>query len=235
MDQGPECIGSSALLAIMVDCEASFAFVEQRRWRFGRTCPRCGVKERFGAVCREGAGAGQYKCYACRRFFTLRTGTSLEGSHLALNLWLAALYMMVATNGRVSLHVMSDLLGVTMQTTVKLRRQLMAICRNEPGSVIRQPPCCSAAPGDAEDLAINLAGEVFGPDSPRRMRERNLLAFLAKMASDANTKAFVTALDRLILPGVFPGACEAIATPSHDLEAGSHGLDGDLPLEMKDG
>ena len=45
---------------------------------------------------------GLYKCAECRETFTVRVGTVMEGSHIPLNKWLIAFYMMCASKTQVS-------------------------------------------------------------------------------------------------------------------------------------
>lgn len=61
-------------------------FFEQARWGTDPTCPRCGCG-RCGAL--RGTAGERYiwKCYGCLQFFTVRTGTFLEGSRVDLATW----------------------------------------------------------------------------------------------------------------------------------------------------
>lgn len=64
-----------------------FWFIHRLRWPKGVVCPDCASRRIF--VMREG-GAARYRCKDCRRRFSLRTGTLLEGSKLPLTKWVLA-------------------------------------------------------------------------------------------------------------------------------------------------
>jgi len=68
--------------------EAAFAYVEARLWANGRVCPHCGAINNSGALKGKTTRVGLYKCYACRKPFTVRMGTIFESSHVKLNVWL---------------------------------------------------------------------------------------------------------------------------------------------------
>jgi transposase-like protein len=186
------------LIRIFVDNEAAFAFVEQRRWRFGRTCPRCGAEERFGELRKAVDASGQYKCYACRSFFTIRSGTILEGSHLQFDTWLAALFLMVASQGTISLTLLAELLGVTVQTATKLKRLLAPearVCAIDAHEIEIDRSIGARFAGIAARLPTKCCQETSG-ESPRQIRIRKLLALIEALSSDDIDLAFDTALER---------------------------------------
>ena len=51
-------------------------------WRDGRVCPHCGVVDKSGALKGKSTRIGAYKCYACRKPFTVKVGTIFEKSHV---------------------------------------------------------------------------------------------------------------------------------------------------------
>jgi transposase-like protein len=74
--------------------EAAYAYVEARVWPEGRICPHCGSIERSGKLGGKSTRIGLYKCYDCRKPFTVKIGTIFEGSHVALRLWLQAIFLL---------------------------------------------------------------------------------------------------------------------------------------------
>ncbi len=66
------------------DEAAAFKFVEDRVWPTGPVCPHCGSVERIGKLEGKSTRLGVYKCYACRKPFTVRVGTIFEDSHIEL-------------------------------------------------------------------------------------------------------------------------------------------------------
>jgi transposase-like protein len=60
--------------------EAAYRFVEQRVWPRGPICPHCGSVERISSMNGKSTRIGAYKCYACRKPFTVKIGTIFESS-----------------------------------------------------------------------------------------------------------------------------------------------------------
>ena len=58
--------------------EAAFDYVEKRVWPNGPVCPHCGGFERISQMGGKSTRQGLYKCYQCRKPFTVRMGTIFE-------------------------------------------------------------------------------------------------------------------------------------------------------------
>ena len=76
------------------DEEAAYAFVEARVWPHGRSCPKCGTVDASGPLNGKSTRIGTYKCYACRKPFTVKVGTIFESSHVSLHVWLQAIFLL---------------------------------------------------------------------------------------------------------------------------------------------
>src|SRR5690606_5576160 len=64
-------------------------YLESIRWPGGPVCPHCGdinCKALKGKSTRPGV----YKCYACRKPFTVTVGTVMHRSHITLRQWVLA-------------------------------------------------------------------------------------------------------------------------------------------------
>lgn len=96
--------------------EAAYAYVEARIWPNGATCPKCGERERVSKMQGKSTRIGTYKCYACRKPFTVKVGTIFEASHVKMNLWLQAIYLMAASKKGISCNQLHRILGVTLKT-----------------------------------------------------------------------------------------------------------------------
>lgn len=66
------------------DEQAAYDFVESSLWANGRVCPKCGVIGQSGKLNGNSTRIGVYKCYACRKPFTVKVGTVFESSHLPM-------------------------------------------------------------------------------------------------------------------------------------------------------
>ena len=96
------------------DEDAARELVEGIRWPTGPVCGRCGEASRRYATKRP----GRYRCGnpACRKDFTVTTGTVMESSHIPLTKWLMGFYLMAASKKGMSAHQLHRSLGVTYKT-----------------------------------------------------------------------------------------------------------------------
>ncbi len=80
------------------------AYVEKQD--FGRHSPvchhYCGEASRLGKLRGKTTRPGLYKCYTCRKPFTVRMGTFFESSHVPLHIWLQAIYLMCSSKKGIS-------------------------------------------------------------------------------------------------------------------------------------
>src|SRR5438067_10669062 len=96
--------------------EAAYAYVEAMVWPTGRPCPHCGVVDKSGPLKGNSTRIGVYKCYACRKPFTVKIGTVFESSHVKLHVWLQAMHLLCSSKKGMSSHQLSRVLGLTLQT-----------------------------------------------------------------------------------------------------------------------
>jgi transposase-like protein len=83
--------------------EAAYAYVEARLWPDGPTCPHCGaIKDHVGRLQGKSNRIGLYKCYACRKPFTVKVGTVFESSHVPMRVWLQAMHLMCSSKKGIS-------------------------------------------------------------------------------------------------------------------------------------
>lgn len=99
-----------------VNEEAAFAFVEARLWPNGPMCPHCKGTARVGRLQGKTTRAGLYKCYACKKPFTVRIGTIFEDSHLPLHLWLQIIHLMCASKKGIATRQIQRMLRCSMKT-----------------------------------------------------------------------------------------------------------------------
>ena len=102
------------------DAEAERWFVKTR-WPDGVHCPSCGslnVQER------ETRKPQPYRCRDCRKDFSVKLGTLMEGSKLGFQTWAMAIYlMMTGLKGTSSMKLHRDL-GVTQKTAWHLAHRI---------------------------------------------------------------------------------------------------------------
>ena len=115
--------------------EAAFEYVETQLWPNGPVCPHCDGTDHIGKL--EGVRSkpskkhpegveqpGLYKCYSCRKQFTVRIGTIFEDSHLPLRLWLQAIHMLCASKKGMSTRQLQRMLGCGMKTAWHLGHRI---------------------------------------------------------------------------------------------------------------
>jgi transposase-like protein len=98
------------------DEAAAYAYVEARIWANGRNCPHCGVIGKSGALKGKDDRIGLYKCYACRKKFSVKVGTIFESSHIDMRDWLLAIHMICSSKKGVSANQLHRTLGITLKS-----------------------------------------------------------------------------------------------------------------------
>lgn len=96
--------------------EAAYAFVESRLWPNGPVCPHCGCVERIGKMGGKSTRIGTYKCYNCRKPFTVKVGTIFESSHIPMRLWLQAIFLISSSKKGISSNQLHRTLGITLKS-----------------------------------------------------------------------------------------------------------------------
>jgi transposase-like protein len=82
--------------------EAAREWLENLRWPDGPVCSHCGIINHAYKTKKP----GWYRCAEkeCRKDFTVTTGTVMERSHIPLNKWLMAFYLLNASKKGMSAH-----------------------------------------------------------------------------------------------------------------------------------
>jgi transposase-like protein len=105
--------------------DAAYRFVEERLWPEGPVCPHCrSTDKKIGKLKGGTTRRGLYKCYGCRRPFTVKIGTILESSHVELHLWLQAISLLACSKYRISIRELEGTLGIARKTAWMLRRRI---------------------------------------------------------------------------------------------------------------
>src|SRR5665647_2205028 len=98
------------------DEAAAYKWVEARVWPEGPVCPHCGGVDRISPMKGKSTRVGTYKCYQCRKPFTVKVGTIFESSHVQLRLWLQAIFLISSSKKGISANQLHRTLGVTLKT-----------------------------------------------------------------------------------------------------------------------
>ncbi len=111
------------------DEKAAFAALEDILWPQGTpdNCPHCGVIGKANRLADQKSKPskkhpngkpvyGLWKCYACRKQFTVRKGTVFEASHLQLHQWFQAAFLLCSSKKGCSSNQLARTLGCTVKT-----------------------------------------------------------------------------------------------------------------------
>lgn len=97
--------------------EAAFAFVEAKLWPSGPVCPRCAVIGNSVKLKGKSTRLGVYKCRDCRKPFTVKVGTIFEASHIPMNVWLQAIFLVASSKKGISTNQIHRSLGVSLKAS----------------------------------------------------------------------------------------------------------------------
>ena len=98
---------------VFQDAEKARNWLESLLWPDGRVCGYCGTVDASTPIASR---PGYFQCNSCRKQFTVMVGTVFERSHIPLNKWLMAGFLLCASKKGISAHQMHRMLGVTYKS-----------------------------------------------------------------------------------------------------------------------
>jgi transposase-like protein len=101
---------------IFTDADKAREHLEATRWPHGPECPHCGVVDQATSLNGKAHRPGVWQCNACREQFSATVGTVFESSHVPLNKWMLASYLMAASKKGVSALQIQRTIGVSYKT-----------------------------------------------------------------------------------------------------------------------
>lgn len=108
------------------DANSARLYIEERRWPNGPVCPLCSEPERITP-----RKDGYYRCNACKKDFTVRTGTIFQRSHVPLHKWLYAMYLLMTARKGISSLQLGKEIGVTQKTAWFMLQRIREACGND--------------------------------------------------------------------------------------------------------
>ncbi len=111
--------------------QAAYDFVEARIWPRGAVCPHCGGVERNKKLAGKSTRIGVYKCYDCRSPFTVKVGTIFEASHIALRLWLQAIFLISSSKKGISSNQLHRTLGIALKSAWFMSHRIREAMRDD--------------------------------------------------------------------------------------------------------
>ena len=107
--------------------EACLALFERLRFPKGLICPWRGVCEPNSRFVRHRSRPGLYACGACRRQFSLTSGTAIHRTKLPLGQWLRAIWLVVSSSNGISARKLGEMLDVTYKVAWHLGHRIRAM------------------------------------------------------------------------------------------------------------
>jgi transposase-like protein len=165
---------------------AARAYIEALRWPNGvRVCGKCGSVGSDYPTKRE----GRYRCgqKECRKDFTVMTGTVMESSHIKLNVWLMAFYLMASSKKGMSAHQLHRTLDITYKSAWFLAHRIRLAMAN--GGLLSGP---IGGPGQIVEADETYFGKV---ENPMTMTTSGR-PFVKRGAGVANKRAIIALVER---------------------------------------
>jgi transposase-like protein len=188
--------------------EAARTYFEQVRWPGGPRCPHCGNADqthiyKLKANPEKKVRPGIYKCAACDAQFTVTVGTVCEGSHVGLNKWLIAFYMMCSSKTQVSALQLKRQLEIGSYQTAWFMCQRIRYA-------LKDIFPADKLDGTVEADETYIGGKVRGKGRAYTGNKTPVVALIergGRVRSRVVSKVTGAALDRLLASHVAPSAC----------------------------
>lgn len=111
-------------LALFADELSALQYLESILWANGVSCPRCGQHGKVGKLNGATTRVGTYKCYKCRKSFSILYGTLLSASHVPAHKWLQAMYLTEGGTRPMRPNHLGRILNVSFKTAASMMRRL---------------------------------------------------------------------------------------------------------------
>ena len=122
--KSPQNLETQDTLARFANELSAHQYLEKLLWPNGCVCRRCGVSGRIGKLNGASTRIGTYKCYACRKSFSVTLGTLFESSHVPVHKWLQAMYLTDCGARPIRPHHLQRVLNVSFKTASAIMRRL---------------------------------------------------------------------------------------------------------------
>jgi len=169
--------------------ELAREWLESQRWPDGPVCSHCGT---INHSYRNKAKPGYFRCAEkeCRKDFTVTTGTLMERSHIALNKWLMAFYLMASSKKGISAHQLHRALNVDYKSAWFMCHRIREAMRD--GGFI------GSGPLGGSGKIVEADETYFGPVETPRPRARGRIPKPTKggKSGPADKRAIVSLVER---------------------------------------
>ena len=161
--------------------EAAYAYVEARIWPEGPVCPHCGGVERISKMRGKSTRVGAYKCYQCRKPFTVKIGTIFQDSKVPMRVWLQAMYLIAGSKKGISSNQLHRTLGVTLKTAWFMSHRIREAMRSGDNTMF-------GTGGGAVEVDETFIGRLKGAPVKRAFHHKmKVLALVDRDSGQART------------------------------------------------
>lgn len=109
-------------------------YLESRRWPTGAHCPKCDANNPYileRKTKTKNKVQKLYKCRKCGKQYTVTIGTIFEDSHIPLNKWFAAIFLMCASKKGISAHQLHRTLDITYKSAWFMAHRIREAMRDK--------------------------------------------------------------------------------------------------------
>jgi len=113
-------------------------FITKLRWANNSVCPHCKALDNIYTLTPKTKSTTSrkslklYKCAECRKQFTILTGSIFEDSHIPLNKWLNAFYLICSSKKGISAHQLHRMLGIAYRSAWFMAHRIRLAMSQEP-------------------------------------------------------------------------------------------------------
>ncbi len=101
-------------------------YITKRRWSDGVICPCCNTNDRITT-----RKSDDYRCNVFKNDFTVRTATIFERSHIPLQKWLYAMYLLMTARKGISSLQLAKEIGITQKSAWFMLQRIREACGND--------------------------------------------------------------------------------------------------------
>ena len=162
--------------------DAARTYLEALRWGADRVCPHCGTVNASFATKKPGV----YRCSSkeCRKDFSVTTKSVMESSHIKLNVWLHAFFLMASSKKGVSSHQLHRALGITYKSAWFLSHRIREAMRS--GGLV--PPMGSG--GGTVEVDETYIGHLEGQPKKGRLGTSNMNTVVTLVERCGSARSF---------------------------------------------
>jgi transposase-like protein len=163
--------------------ESAREWLERLRWPEGPICSHCGTIGRAYALKKP----GWYRCAEkeCRKDFTVTTGTVMERSHIPLNKWLMAFYLLNASKKGMSAHQLHRALKLDYKSAWFMCHRIREAMRSG-----------SLGPLGGEGKIVEADETYYGPVEKPSTKTTRGRPYTRKGSGPANKRPIVALVER---------------------------------------